>query len=321
MTKSTIGLLGGSGFVGSVIANRLVVGGHAVRILTRKREHARDLWLLPDTHVVEVDPLDSEQLKEACSGCTAMVNLVGILNENGDNGKGFHRAHVEVTQNLLKACKTADVAHLVQLSALNADCFAASYYLRSKGEAEKLLADEHSNRLRITVMRPSVIFGPHDDFTNRFASLLKLTPGFLPLAATTTRFQPVYVNDVADVIVAALSSRATTHQRFDIGGPEIVSLGEIVAYIARVTECPVRLISLGKQWSKIQANLLEYVPGKPFSRDNLRSMQEDSICIQANGLQHFGITPTPMRVVVPAYLGQRNVRRRYYDYRAEASRD
>jgi nucleoside-diphosphate-sugar epimerase len=320
MTTSTIALLGGSGFIGSVLANQLVASGYAVRVLTRRRSNAREVWLLPNTDVVEVDPLNAERLKEHCDGCSTVINLIGILNERGDNGAGFRRAHVEVVQNLIKACKSAGVARLIQMSALNADSFAASHYLRSKGEAEKLIADEAGQHLSTSVFRPSLVFGPHDDFTNRFARLLKFAPGFLPLAAGDTRVQPVYVNDLASALMAAIANPANGHQRYDIGGPEIVTLTEVVKYIGSVIGSSARIIGLGSGLSKLQANVLEFVPGKPFSRDNLRSLQEDSVCMQANALDQFGISTTPMRVVVPGYLGQTNLRQRYYEYRSEAGR-
>ncbi|MEX2481960.1 MAG: complex I NDUFA9 subunit family protein [Gammaproteobacteria bacterium] len=321
MKKLTIGIMGGSGFVGGVLANRLVERGHTVRIFTRRRDHARESWLLPNTHVIEVDPAEPEQLNDAFSGCAGVVNLAGILNERGDNGEGFRRVHVDLALRVAKACKHADVAQLVHMSALNADSFAASYYLRSKGEAEKLLLAEHGKRLAVTILRPSVIFGPHDDFTNRFARLVRFTPGVFPLARATARFQPVYVGDVADAIVHMLETRAGSGQRHDIAGPEIVTLGEIVDYVARVSGHPVRVIPLGNLLSRLQANVLEHMPGKPFSRDNLRSLEEDSVCGPINVLDTFGITPTPMRVIVPRYLAGNDVRRRYYDYRTLAGRD
>ena len=142
-----------------------------------------------------------------------------------------------------------------------------------------------------------------------------------PLAAGATRFQPVYVNDVAEAMVTILRDPAAAGQRYELGGPDILSLAEIVRYLAAVLERRVRVLPLGPGLSSLQANLLEYVPGKPFSRDNLRSMEEDSVCGGARGLAELGITPTPMRVVVPGYLGGDTARGRYYDYRAEARRD
>lgn len=321
MNELTIGIVGGSGFVGSVLANRLIERGHGVRIFTRARAHARDCWLLPNTQVVEIDSSEQEQLNDAFAGCAAIVNLAGILHERGDNGEGFRRVHVDLAMRVAKACKHADVENLVHLSALGADSFAPSYYLRTKGEAEKLLLAEHGKRLAVTLLRPSVIFGPHDDFTNRFARLVRFVPWLFPLARADARFQPVYVGDVAEAIVHVLGATGCAGQRHDIGGPEIVTLGELVSYIARLIGHPVRILPLGNLLSRVQANVLEYFPGKPFSRDNLRSLQEDSVCATTNALDSFGITATPMRVILPRYLAGRDARHRYYDYRTVAGRD
>ncbi|MGE4616094.1 MAG: complex I NDUFA9 subunit family protein [Gammaproteobacteria bacterium] len=321
MTKPIAGLLGGGGFVGSVIANRLVNRGYAVNIYSRKRDHARHLWLLPDTRIIELDPGYQEQLNAAVSGCAVLINLIGILNEKGDNGEGFHHAHMEITARAVKACKSKNIPRLLQMSAINADSFASSYYLRSKGEAEKLVLSEQNSRFGATIFRPSVIFGPGDKFINRFARLLKMSPGFFPLACANARFQPVFVGDVADAFLEALEQVATAGQRFDLGGPDVMSLQEIVNYVAAVIDRPTIVIPLGGALSSFQANLLEYFPGKPFSRDNLRSTQEDSVCGPNNALEQLGIRPTPMDQIVPQYLGGERIRNRYYGYRSEARRD
>ncbi len=319
-SPNTIGILGGTGFVGSVLANRLVTQGYRLRILTRDRQHGRGLWLLPDTEVVEIDPLDQDRLSHALGGCSALINLVGILNERGDNGAGFRRVHVDIAINAAKACKAQDVPRLLHISALNADGLAASHYLRSKGEAEKLLMAEHGKRLAVTIMRPSVIFGPHDRFLNRFAGLLAMSPGLFPLACASTRFQPVYVGDVADAFICALSDNATAGHKYDLGGPDVRSLAEIVDYVARVSGHPTRIIALGQTLSSLQASIMEYLPGKPFSRDNFRAAQQDSICAQSNGLVTLGLAPTPMESIVPQYLGGRSMRNRYDDFRGTAAR-
>ena len=321
MTKPIIGLLGGAGFVGSVMANRLVNHGYAVRVFTRKRDRARHLWLLPDTDIIETDPNEQDQLNTAVTGCTALVNLIGILNEGRDNGEGFRLAHIEIASRAIKACKASDVPRFIQMSALGADSFAPSYYLRSKGEAEKLIDSEQNSRFRSTIMRPSVIFGPGDDFVNRFARLLKMSPHVFPLACASARFQPVYVGDVADALISILQDDSTAGERFDLGGPKVLSLAEIVDYVARVIGRPTRVIALGRFLSSLQANVLEYVPGKPFSRDNFRSTQEDSICRSSDGLAQLGIRPTSMDIVVPRYLGGNHIRSRFYEYRSEARRD
>ena len=320
MTKAIIGILGGGGFVGAVIANRLVEEGYAVRIFTRERERARGVWLLPDTDVVVVDPLEQGALSAAVTGCTALINLIGILNEKGHDGEGFRHAHVEITAHTINACKDNGIARLLQMSALKADSFAPSYYLRTKGEAEKLVLDAHGEQLQVTIMRPSVIFGPRDNFMNRFAALLRLTPGVFPLACASARFQPVYVGDVAAAFITALDDKTTYGKRYDLGGPEVMTLAQIVRYVADVVGKTVVIVPLGKALSALQANIFEYVPGKPLSRDNLRSTEEDSVLIGENGLLTLGITPTTMDVIVPIYLADKNQRARYYGFRTEARR-
>jgi NADH dehydrogenase len=320
MNRPVVGLLGGSGFVGSALANRLVSHGYALRIFTRDRERARHLWPLPGARIVELNPYDQERLTAAVNGCSALVNLIGILNERGDDGAGFRHAHVDIATRVLKACKTARVPRLLHMSALKADPAATSHYLRSKGEAEKLLMAENGRRLRVTIMRPSVIFGPHDRFLNRFAHLIRLSPGVFPLACADARFQPVYVHDVAQAFFAALTAAEAPGGRFDLGGPAVMSLAEIVAYVARTIGRPTRIIRLGPTASALVANICEYLPGKPLSRDNYRSMLEDSVLTHGNGLVQLGVLPTPMHAVAPKYLGGGHLPTRLDVLRDRASR-
>ena len=320
MQIERIGIFGGTGFVGSFLANELVERGYALTVFTRSRDRARHIWLLPNTDVVEIDVHDEAAVTARLDGCDAVVNLVGILNEKGDDGSGFRRVHTELTRSIIKAATAARVKRYLHMSALNADPFGPSYYLRTKGEAENAALAAHDEGLPTTVFRPSVIFGPDDDFFNRFATLLKLSPGVFPLACANARFQPVYVGDVAEAFVRCLDDRATFGQRFDLGGPEQKSLIELVRYVADVTGTRRLVIPLGSALSKLQANVLEYVPGKPFSRDNLRSASEDSVCRGENGLVTLGIEPTAIAEVVPYYLGDRSIRKRYYDMRSAARR-
>jgi NADH dehydrogenase len=320
MTIGTVALVGGSGFIGSVLANRLVASGAQVRIVTRDRQHARHLWLLPNTEVIALAPADPDAYLAALTGCNAVVNLVGILNERGDDGRGFHRAHVEFVHELVKQAKAAEVARLIHLSALNADAAASSYYLRSKGEAERLLAAEHGRRLSVTVIRPATVFGPHDSFLNRFARLLALAPGVLPLACAATRVQPVYVGDVAAACVAALMSADGDYRRFDIGGPQVLTLAELVRYVAEISGRRCHILELGPSWSRLMANVLEYAPGKPLSRDNVRALAHDVVVAGSNGLDSLGIVATPLAAVVPQYLGQAGLRQRFFRFRGNAGR-
>ena len=320
MQIETIGIFGGTGFVGSVLANQLAEQGKNLALFTRSRDRARRLWMLPNTQVIEMDNFDEANISAKISGCDAVVNLAGILNEKGDNGTGFRQVHTELTRSIVKSCFNADVGRYVHMSALGAAPFAPSYYLRTKGEAENAAMAAHDEGLNTTVFRPSVIFGPDDKFYNRFAELLRISPLFFPLACPHTKFQPTYVGDVSQAIVQCLSDRSTFGSRYDLGGPETTSLIEIVRDVAQLTGNRRVILPLGKLLSRIQANVLEYFPGKPFSRDNLRSASEDSVILGDSGYDLLGIQATRAREVVPKYLGGKFERKRFYDFRAVARR-
>lgn len=319
MSRPRVALFGGSGFVGTVLANQLVRADYGVRVFTRDRQHARALWLLPDTDVVALEVADEERVAQALAGCTAAVNLIGIVNERSDNGVDFHRAHVGTVEHLIKACKHARVPHLLHMSALKAGPQAPSYYLRSKAEAEKLLHAESGRQFRSTVLRPSVIFGRHDSFLNRFAALLKGAPHLLPLTRCEARLQPIYVGDVVAAILALLRSTPLSGATVvEIGGPEIMTLRAIVAYVATLIERPTTIVPLGGAAASLLAWAMEFVPGKPLSRDNLRSLSVASVCEGHNALLALGIRPTPLEEIAPAYLSNGNLRGRYERYRVEA---
>ena len=320
MKKLTIGLQGGSGFLGSFLANLLVRRGHSVRISTRRSANSRRIWVLPNTKIEEVDMNRQEQIDRFFEGCDCVVNLVGILNERKDNGQGFTYAHVELVNRLIKSCKTNGIGHLVQISALGADALSDSYYLSSKGQAERLVQSERSPKLSTSVIRPSVIFGPNDGFTNRFARLLKLTRGLLPLACPQSRLQPVYVGDVSRAIIALIENETYFGKSYDVGGPEIFTLKEIVEYIGEVTDSNVRIIPLNNLFSVIQAQMLEFMPGKPFSKDNLRALKKDSVCESSNALFRLGVCATSVNQILPSYLGGSSIRKRYSQYRNLAGR-
>ena len=182
MSKLRIAVLGGTGFIGRSLCERLVADGHEVRILTRRRERHRDLLVLPTAHVVEADVHNPVVLKREFQGLDAVVNLVGVLNESGRTGTGFEFAHVELPAKVVQACRQTGVPRLLHMSALHAAPDAPSNYLSSKGRGEKIVHEAQSNKLQVTSFRPSVIFGPRDSFTNRFANLLRKVPCVFPLA-------------------------------------------------------------------------------------------------------------------------------------------
>lgn len=321
MRIESIGIFGGAGFVGASLANAIAARGIRLRIFTRSRNRARHLWPLPHTQIIETEVYDETNITEQLAGCDAVINLAGILNEKGDDGAGFRRVHTELTRTIIKACCNAEVKRYLHMSALNADPFGPSYYLRTKGEAENIAMAAHDEGLPTTVFRPSVIFGPNDDFFNRFAGLLRISPPLFPLACASTRFQPVFVGDVSEAFLRALTDSSTFGLRYDLGGPEVKTLLEIVRYTARLTKRKTIIVPMGPAMSKIQANILEYFPGKPFSRDNLRSASEDSICRDENGLVRLGIEPRAIDEVVPTYLGGKFERMRYYGFRSSARRN
>ena len=296
----TIALLGGSGFVGRAVINRLIEVGAMVRVLTRDPQRARSPLATAGVSWHALDIHDQKAVANAATRCDAFVNLVGILNEHGDSGAGFQRAHVELTRTVLAACIEANVPRFVQMSALNAAPGAASHYLQTKGQAEVLITQTQG--IRRAIVRPSVIFGAGDGLFQRFATLVRWLP-CLPLAGANVRFQPVYVGDVVEALLMILADDELDDcARFELGGPDIWTLREIVDYTAKCTGrfCPV--IPLTKRLARIQAEVCEHVPGKPFSRDNWRSLQADSVLHGNNSLLTLGIVPTTITSVVPAIL-------------------
>jgi NADH dehydrogenase len=265
MRIETIGIFGGSGFIGSSLANDLVENGFRLRIFTRSRDRARHLWLLPNTNVIEIDVFDESAVAGELNGCDAVVNLTGILNERRDDGAGFRRVHTELTRTIIKASFSAGTRRYLHMSALYAEPFAPSYYLRTKAEGENAAMAAHDDGMATTIFRPSVIFGPGDAFLNRFAVLLKLSPFVFPVPCAATVLQPVFVGDVCAAMIKTLTDRSTFGHRYDLGGPEKLSLADIVRRVAQITGRRRLLVPLGPRLSKLQAQIFEFFPGKPFS--------------------------------------------------------
>jgi NADH dehydrogenase len=315
MKHNSICILGGTGFVGKYIAARLVNSGKRVRILTRNRNNHRDLLVLPNLELIEADVFDNAQLETHVKGMDAVINLIGILNEKQHNGDGFRKVHVELPKNILGVCLKFNIPRLLHMSALNADAnLGPSFYLRTKGEGENALHTFSTGRVAVTSFRPSVIFGPGDSFLNRFAGLLKMMPWFFPLACANARFAPVYVGDVADRFVNALDDKSTYGKRYNLCGPEQYSLKELVDYTARALGVNRHVIGLPELISKMQAYMLEWIPGKPFSVDNYKSLKLDSVCPEN---EH---ETTSLDMVVPSYLGNSNRQTAYDTLRRIARR-
>lgn len=314
MTKNVL-LIGGSGFVGRHVAHELSARGLRVRIPTRSREKAKPtLLVLPTADVVDADVHDEAQLRSLMEGMDAVVNLVGILHEHRA-GQDFQRTHVELPRKVIAAAKASGITRLLHMSALHADTGGPSAYLRSKGEAEKLVRE---SGLHWTIFRPSVVFGRDDSFLNLFAGLAKTLP-VLALACPNARFQPVYVEDVARAMAASLDNEHTFGQSYDLGGPRVYTLRELVDYVCGLVGRKPAVIGLGDGLSYFQAWVMEWLPGKLMTRDNYFSMKVDSVC--GGGFPSaFGFQPTPMEAVVPGWLAQRTPRARYDLFRCRAGR-
>jgi len=327
MLIKKICILGGTGFVGRTLANRLIDRGYSLRILTRDREaNKANLILLPATDLVETNIHDPVSLKQQLAGCDAVVNLVGILNERSGNGSGFHAVHVALTEKVIEACRANGIRRLLHMSALNADAVnGTSHYLRTKGKAEDYA--HAAKDLRVTSYRPSVIFGDGDSFFNRFAGLLRLSPGVFPLACPGARFAPVYVGDVAEAMCETIRNPDYYGRRLELCGPETYTLQDLVRYTADCTGKRRLIIPMPDFLSRLQGAFFDFAGfffhalgmEKPFSTDNYLSTKTDSVC-SCNHLPGLGIRPLALEAVVPKYLSGKTYRAGYYEFRRHSHR-
>lgn len=312
MPGRQICILGGTGFIGRALVARLAADGHEVKVLTRDRTGNRDLLVLPTVRLVSADAHDPKVLEREFAGCDVVVNLVGILNERRlGHGKGaeFHRVHTELPMKVVRACRAAGVRRYLHMSGLKADSQRGpSHYLKSKGEAEDFIRRECADGSPdFVIFQPSVVFGPGDEFVNKFAAMLPFVPGVLPLACADARFAPVYVGDVAEAFARCIDRRDVAGQTFQLCGPEVHTLGGIVRDTAAALGLRRWVLPLPDAAARVQAAIMDYVPGKPFSTDNYLSATLDSVC-DCDGLAALGIERTSMRGVVPAYLRARSGR-------------
>lgn len=307
-------VIGGSGFVGGHLARRLARHGHAVVIGTRHAPAARRLRILPRLSIRQFDPCDAAALAREAGTCDAVVNLVGILNEPMRDRDAFHRAHVELPEAVIEACRLSDVRRLLHMSALNAGND-ASRYLATRGEGERRVRD---SGLDWTVFRPSTIFGPDDAFLRRFERLLSLSP-VLPLARPDARMAPVWVGDVAEAFARALDDPRSKGRAYELCGPDVWRLRDIVAWVAQQRRLKRWIVPLPDGLARLQGRLFDFVPGKPFSTDNFRSLGVDSVCT-ADGFAALGIEPWAMDEKAAEWFTGRDRQHRYQRFRRSASR-
>ena len=328
--QQNILVIGGSGFIGSRLVNALSLDNHFVTVPTRRRQRARHLVQLPLVDVVETDVYDDAKLAKLVAGRDAVVNLVGILHGKRGQpyGPDFARAHVDLPRRIAAACAQQGVRRLVHMSALGADVDGPSMYLRSKGAGEAAVRAQEG--LDFTFFRPSVVFGPEDQFLNTFAQLQRVFP-IVPLAGAKTRFAPVWVGDVVTAFVNSLvgpQARDTFGRTYELCGPGVFTLAELVRLSgqwARVGGgCGRSIVPLPDALGRLQAMLMELAPGEPLmSRDNLDSMKVDSVCsgdvpgfAPELGVPH----PESMQAMAPTYLDPRAQESEYGGMRATAGR-
>lgn len=313
-------LLGGSGFVGTYIANRLSQRGIEVTIPTRHRERTKALIIQPNVEMPEININSEETLVELMQGKDAVINLVGILHSRDvvlPYSKDFAEAHVELPKKIVAACKKAGVRRLLHMSALGADSRGPSEYLRSKGDGEAIVMAAQGE-LDVTVFRPSVIFGLGDSFLSMFASVLRKLP-FFPLGFGHARFQPVWAADVADAYVDSLGNAATFGQAYELVGPRIYTLRELVDYTAELVGSKARIIALSEGWAYLQAGLMWLAPKPLMSPDNLRSMEVDSVCDGKCNLP-ANWRPTALEAIAPTYIAHNTPKGKLDSFRFRAGR-
>jgi uncharacterized protein YbjT (DUF2867 family) len=310
-------ILGGSGFVGRALCEALARLQVKVTVPARRAGNARAVQMLPLVTVLPADVHRADELARLLPGHDAVVNLVAILHGRQAD---FERAHVALPTTLASACLAAGVKRLVHVSALGADAQGPSMYQRSKAQGEAALQAAAAQGLRLTVLRPSVIFGRDDRFVNTFAALSALP--VLPLAGATTRFAPVAVANVAQAIVHCLQDSRTVGQTYELAGPDVFTLQQLVATAAKAVGHAPRIVPLPASLAWAQACLMELLPGEPIiSRDNVASLQVDNVASgQRPGLRDLGIEPSSLGAALPGWLAPGDRVARLLDLRRTAGR-
>lgn len=309
-------MLGGTGFVGTELVSRLVRDGHDVRVPTRRLINGAHLKVLPTVQLVIANIHNARVLGQLFAGVDVVINLVGILNQQGR--ATFRAIHKDLATKVIEEMRAQRVRRLLQMSSLAAGAQAPSQYLRSKAEAEAQVRVAAAT-IDATIFRPSVIFGERDSLTNRFAGLLRMSHGLLPLARPQARFAPIYVDDVVEAFARALVDRSTIGKSLDLCGPDVMTLEQLVRLTAQAAHLPCHILPLPDFLAAIQGAVMGMLPGKPFSSDNYRSLTIDSVC-KENGCATLGLALSRMEAVVPGYLSGHSLQSQLDQYRRSASR-
>jgi NADH dehydrogenase len=294
-------VFGGSGFLGRYVVQRLARAGMVVRVAVRDVEGA--MFLRPLGVVGQIVPLyaplsEEALVQRAVEGADVAINLVGILAEGREGD--FVRVHEQGAGRVARLAAAAGVARLIQISAIGADAQSPSLYARSKAAGEVAVRAASPGA---TILRPSIVFGTEDQFFNRFAAMATMSP-VIPIVGGSTKFQPVYVGDVADAIMAALAPAHGGHT-FELGGPEVRTFHQLIAEMLALIERRRQILDLPIPLANLQASVLERLPGKLLTTDQVKQLARDNVVAPgALGLADLGIAATPMGLVLPSYLAR-----------------
>lgn len=303
MAYSVVTVFGGAGFLGRSIVSALARQGAHVRVACRRPDEA--LRCKPMGDVGQVAPVaanirDDASVAAAVDGADAVINLVGILYESGR--QSFDAVHRDGAGRIARAAASAGVAQLVHVSAIGADPEAPSKYARSKGEGEAAVKAAFD---KAVILRPSILFGPDDDFFNRFAALARISPVLPLIGGGHTRFQPVYVRDVAEAAVAALTNPDTAGRTFELGGPQIYSFRQLLQLLLAVIDRKRLLVPVPFWAAMVKAFFLELSPVPLLTRDQVRLLRGDNVVTEGvAGFADLGISPTAPEVILPTYLSR-----------------
>ncbi len=302
--SSIVTVFGGSGFVGRYVVQALAKTGCRIKVAVRRPDLALDLQPLGNVGQIlamQANIRDDASVMRACAGSDAVVNLVAILAPSGR--QKFRALHVEGAERIAKAARNAGARAFVHVSAIGADRNSTSEYARTKGEGEARVLAAFPEAV---ILRPSIIFGPEDQFYNRFAAMARIAP-VMPVIGGRTRFQPVYAGDVAQAIVAALSGRAMEGSAYELGGPRVYTFREIYRQINQWTDRSRSLLPIPFWAAKLPTYFMQVLPGAPVTVDQLRLLERDNVVSQNairdnRGLSDLGVEPSAVETIVPGYL-------------------